>query len=161
MIAAIARQGIRAAWALALAAGLCAGMAAGTAAQTVTMPVPTATVYPGDVIDSGVIGERSFRQSQVARGFVDSRSMLQGKIARRTLLPNHPIPLNAIAEVKLVTRGTPVQLVFRQAGLVITAYAAPLQDGSEGDMIRVRNADSGAVVMGVVQADGTVRVGAP
>jgi flagella basal body P-ring formation protein FlgA len=161
MIADIARQGMRAARALALAAGFGVGWAAGAAAQTLTMPVPTATVYPGDFIDPGIIGERTFRQSQVAHGFVDSRSMLAGKIARRTLLPNHPIPLNAIDEVDLVTRGTPVQLVFRQAGLVITAYASPLEDGSEGDVIRVRNADSGAVVMGVVQVDGTVRVGAP
>lgn len=155
MMVAAARSGARLALALAVAAGL----AAGAAAQTMTVPVPTATIYPGDFIDPGVIDERTFRQSQVAHGFVDSRSMLQGKIARRTLLPHHPIPLNAIDEVDLVTRGTPVQLVFRQAGLVITAYAQPLQDGSEGDIIRVRNADSGTVVMGVVQADGTVRVG--
>jgi flagella basal body P-ring formation protein FlgA len=127
--------------------------------QSVTLPVPMATIYPGDPIAEEVLGEHSFRQSQVGKGFVDSRSMLIGKVARRTLLPNQPIPLNAIANVDIVTRGTPVQLVFRQAGLVITAYASPLQDGSEGDLVRVRNADSGAIVVGVVQADGTVRVG--
>ena len=32
-----------------------------------------------------------------------------------------------------MTRGTAVQLVFQQAGLTITAYASPLQDGSAGD----------------------------
>ena len=128
-------------------------------AQTITLPVPMATIYPGDPIDVNSLGERTFQQAQVAFGFVDSRRQLVGKIARRTLLPDHPIALNAVSDVSLVNRGTPVQLVFRQAGLVITAYASPLQDGSEGDLIRLRNADSGTIVMGVVQADGTVRVG--
>jgi len=131
----------------------------GATAQTVTLPVPMATIYPGDPLNADSMSERTFRQSQYPAGFVDSRAMLVGKVARRTLLPNHPIPLNAIDSLDLVTRGTPVQLVFSQAGLVITAYASPLQDGCEGDLIRVRNADSGAIVVGIVQSDGTVRVG--
>jgi len=143
-----------------LSAALLAGsMATGAVAQNVTLPVPTATIYPGDVISAGDLGERTFREEQVRYGIADSRSMLIGKVARRTLLPDHPVAINAVDEVAIVTRGTPVQVVFRQQGLVITAYASPLQDGSEGDIIRVRNADSGAIIMGVVQADGTVRVG--
>jgi flagella basal body P-ring formation protein FlgA len=132
---------------------------AAVAAQLMTLPVPTATIYPGSLIEAGSLAERTFVQSQVGSGYLDSRSALVGKVARRTLLPDHPIPANAVDEVDLVTRGTSVQLVFQHAGLVITAYAAPLEDGSVGDIIRVRNTDSGAVVVGVVQADGTVRVG--
>lgn len=128
-------------------------------AQLITLPVPTATIYPGSLIDADRITDRTFVQSQVGRGYVDTKSALIGKVARRTLLPDHPIPANAIDEVDLVTRGTSVQLVFQQAGLVITAYASPLEDGSVGDIIRVRNTDSGSVVVGVVQADGTIRVG--
>lgn len=128
-------------------------------AQLVTLPVPTATIYPGSLIEADQLTERTFVQSQIGNGYVDATSALIGKMAKRTLLSDHPIPANAIDEVDLVTRGTSVQLVFQQAGLLITAYAAPLEDGSVGDVIRVRNTDSGAVVMGVVQADGTVRVG--
>ena len=40
--------------------------------------------------------------------------------------------------------------MFQQQGLLITAYASPLQNGVEGDLIRVRNIDSGTVVVGVV-----------
>jgi flagella basal body P-ring formation protein FlgA len=136
------------------------GSSAAFSAQLITLPVPTATIYPGSLIDADRLTEHTFVRSQVGGGYVDTTSALIGKVARRTLLPDHPIPANAIGEVDLVTRGTSVQLVFQQAGLVITAYAAPLEDGSVGDVIRVRNTDSGAVVMGIVQADGTVRVGA-
>jgi flagella basal body P-ring formation protein FlgA len=132
---------------------LAAGVTAAAGAQLVTLPVPTATIDPGRLT------EHTFVQSQIGSGYADSIGRLVGKVAKRTLLPDHPIPANAIGEVDIVTRGTSVQLVFQQAGLVITAYAAPLEDGSAGDLIRVRNTDSGAVIMGVVQPDGTVRVG--
>jgi flagella basal body P-ring formation protein FlgA len=36
---------------------------------------------------------------------------------------------------------------------------AAMQDGSIGDIVRVRNSDSGVTVSGAVQADGTVSVG--
>ncbi len=145
--------------ALLLAAVSAVGIAASADAQSITLPVPLSTIYPGDPINASALGERTFDQSRVGTGFVDSRSHLVGKIARRTLLPDHPIAINAIADISLVNRGTPVQLVFKQAGLLITAYASPLQDGSVGDLIHVRNEDSGAIVIGVVQPDGTVRVG--
>jgi flagella basal body P-ring formation protein FlgA len=144
---------------LAAALALCAGMPAAMGAELVTLPVPTVTIYPGDLIDAGRLTDRTFVESQFRRGYVDSKAVLVGKVAKRTLLPDRPVAENAIGEVDLVTRGTAVQLVFQQPGLTITTYASPLQDGSAGDLIRVRNTDSGAVVVGIVQPDGTVRVG--
>ena len=145
--------------ALLLGVAAAAGVATAAGAQTITLPVPTATIYPGDQINADALGERTFDQSQIRSGFADSEDQLVGKMARRTLLPDRPIALNAIGQVNLVNRGTPVQLVFQEAGLIITAFASPLQDGSAGDLIHVRNEDSGTIVIGVVQADGTVRVG--
>ena len=136
------------------------GVAAAASAQLVTLPVPALTIYPGDLIEADALTEHTFILSRIGSGYIDSTDRLIGKVARRTLLPDHPSPPNAIGEVDLVTRGTTVQLVFQQAGLIITAFAAPLQDGSAGEVIRVRNIDSGAVVVGIVQTDGTVRVGA-
>jgi flagellar basal body P-ring formation protein FlgA len=135
------------------------GAPAALCAQLIALPVPIAIIYPGSLIEADQLSEHTFVQSKIGSGYVAAKGMLIGKIAKRTLLPDHPIPANAIDEVDLVTRGSSVQLVFQQEGLVITAYAAPLEDGSVGDVIRVRNTDSGAVIMGVVQADGTVRVG--
>ena len=130
-------------------------------AQLVTLPVPTVTIYPGELIDAGQLTDHTFVQSSIGAGYADRMEMLVGKVAKRTLLPEHPIPASALGEVDLVKRGTAVQLVFQQAGLIITAFASPLEDGSAGDLIRLRNVDSGATVIGIVQPDGTVRVGAP
>ena len=134
--------------------------AGGAARQLVTLPVPTVTIYPGEMIDADELTDHLL-QSSIGAGIRRPVDILVGKVAKRTLLPGEPDPDNAVGEVDLVTRGTSVQLVFQQAGLIITAYASPLEDGSAGDLIRVRNIDSGATIIGMVQPDGTVRVGAP
>ena len=41
----------------------------------------------------------------------------------------------------------------------ISTYASALQAGGVGDVIPVRNTESGITVSGTVQIDGTVRVG--
>jgi flagella basal body P-ring formation protein FlgA len=49
-------------------------------------------------------------------------------------------------------------LIYRTDGLTITSSAMALQNGSIGDLVSARNLDSGLVVRGTVQPDGTVRV---
>ena len=90
--------------------------------------------------------------------FVEDRSFLVGKMARLTLLPGHAIPYAGIFNRKLVANGADVKLVYAEGGLVIVTSGSALQDGSIGDVVRVRNTDSGVTVSGAVQPDGSVKV---
>ena len=90
---------------------------------------------------------------------IDSRSGLVGKLARQTLLPGMPVPLNGVSEPNAITNGARVRVVFEQDGLEIDTYAVALQAGSVGAVISVRNPDSGTTISGVIQSDGSVRVG--
>ena len=90
--------------------------------------------------------------------FVNSRSLIVGKVARLTLLPGHAIPFSGVSNRKLVSNGAEVKLVFSEGGLFIMTTGSALQDGSIGDIVRVRNDDSGVTVSGAVQPDGSVRV---
>ena len=127
-----------------------------------TLPVPNLTIYPGDRITGNMLVDRSFRPEAVARIQVyDSRQLLEGKVARRTLLPGQPILANAVREPDIVVQGKPYLIVFQSGGLTITSYAMPLQNGGVGELISLRNQDSGAIIRGTVRADGTVTVGGP
>lgn len=144
------------------AAFLCVGAAAPLRAQTseIMLPVPTVTLYPGDLISDAHIVERPFRTGlRTPLAAVENRLAIVGKVARRTLLPGQPIPSNGIDDQKLVRRGVPTQVVFRENGLVITGIVEPMQAGAVNEMVKARNPDSGLMVIGVVQADGTIRVG--
>jgi flagellar basal body P-ring formation protein FlgA len=49
-------------------------------------------------------------------------------------------------------------MVYVQGDLTIVTSGAALQDGGIGEVIKIRNSDSGVTVVGTVRADGTVRV---
>jgi flagella basal body P-ring formation protein FlgA len=119
-----------------------------SAADRVVLPVPA------------VVTERAFPAHAAGiDSMIDDPDRLVGMVARRTLLPGRPISESAVKEADLVNRGVPVQLVYDHGGLLITAVATPLQSGGAGDAIRVRNVDSGVVVVGTILADGRVQVG--
>jgi flagella basal body P-ring formation protein FlgA len=133
---------------------------ASPAAAQAVLPVPAVTIYPREVIRDDMIEDQEIAARAVGGpALAESRRALVGKVARATLLPGRPIPLNAVEEPKLVTLGAQVRIVFQQSGVSITAFGAALQPGAAGDLVRVRNADSGLTVSGVVQPDGSVRVG--
>ena len=50
-------------------------------------------------------------------------------------------------------------VVFEIGGLTITTQAVALQNGVAGDVVTLRNPDSGVVIQGTVERDGTVRLG--
>ena len=127
-------------------------------AQEALVPTPKAVIYPGDII----LDEMLVDVPNVARDgsgpFVTSRSLIVGKAARLTLLPGHAIPFSGVSNRKLVSNGAEVKLVFSEGDLVIMTTGSALQDGSIGDIVRVRNDDSGVTVAGAVQPDGSVQV---
>lgn len=127
------------------------------APEGIVLPVPAVTLYPGDIISDGHLVDRAFRIA--ARVSIENRLAVVGKVARRTLLPGQPIPLNAVDDPKVVRRGVPTQVVFRESDLVITGIVEPMASASVNEMVKARNPDTGLIVVGVVQADGTIRVG--
>ena len=122
------------------------------------VPTPKAVIYPGDLIRDEMLADVPDAARDGSGPFVNSRSLIVGKVARLTLLPGHAIPFSGVSNRKLVANGAEVKLVFSEGGLIIMTTGAALQDGSIGDIVRVRNSDSGVTVSGAVQPDGSVRV---
>lgn len=128
-------------------------------AADIELPVPSAVIYPGQsVLDHGV-GSAKFRIPAAKLGaYVVEEAMLADKLARRTLLPNRPILLSDLKSPDLVRAGVPTPIVYRAGGIVISGLGLPLASAGEGEAIRVRNADSGITISGVVAADGSIEV---
>jgi len=126
------------------------------------LPVPRTTIYPGDTISADQIMDRAFLAHTVTRSTVfDSTEALIGKVARHRLLPGQPVPVNAIRDAYLVNIGKASLVMFEVGGLSITIHAVAMDNGAVGDVVKLRNPDSGVVIQGTVGRDGTVRLGAP
>lgn len=137
-------------------------MSSAAVARELVLPVPRVTIYPGEVITETMLVQRTFRGNDYDRpGIAVTSEALIGKVARATLLPNVPVSSGGVREPYAIQQGQPAVVVFRSGGLIISATAVSLQSGSAGDVISLRNTDSGTTIRGKVQADGTVRVGMP
>jgi flagella basal body P-ring formation protein FlgA len=146
----------------ALVASLVAALVAPAFAANIDLPVPRTTIYPGDVISAEQLMDRAFIAHTVTRSSIfDHRDALIGKVARRTLLPGQPVPVNAIRDAYLVSQGKASMVVFESGGLSITVHAVALDNGVAGDIVKLRNPDSGVIIQGTVERDGTVRLVAP
>jgi flagellar basal body P-ring formation protein FlgA len=129
------------------------------AEEPARFPVPATTIYPGDLIKDEMIIDRTFAPNMPgAAAFVSERLLAVGRIARRTLLPGQMIPINAVEEQKIVTRGNVVKVIIEDGALTIVTYGSSLQSGSPGSLIQLRNLDTGVTIRGVVQPDGSVRI---
>ena len=129
-------------------------------AQEVVL-IPNRVIYPGETIEPAALKEVTLAAGRKKPDAVaTTNEELDGKVAKRTLLPGHYIPVSAIRDAWLVEQGAPVQVFFVAGTLMISATAVTLESGSAGDLVKVRNTDSGKIFSGTVMADGTVRVGA-
>jgi flagellar basal body P-ring formation protein FlgA len=128
------------------------------AADGDALPVVKQAVYSGQTITADMIDLKPQPGLTLgASAFVTDRQNLIGKMARRTLLPGQPIPKAALRDPYIVFQGKTVPIVFQSGTVTITGVAQALESGSEGDLVSARNPESGMVVRGLVQSDGSLR----
>jgi flagella basal body P-ring formation protein FlgA len=130
-------------------------------AANVELPVPNITIYPGDVVGGEMLVMKTMRLRDETAPIVRTQEAAIGKVARRTLVAGRPIPTAYLTDPQVVRQGKSVQIVFSEGGLMISGVGIALQSGGVGDLISVRNADSGTVIRGIVEANGSVRIAGP
>jgi flagella basal body P-ring formation protein FlgA len=99
------------------------------------------------------------------QAFVATPESLLGKRPRRTLQPGHIICMSDVevggeedVAQPIVKSRQPVRIITRVGGLVVSAKGETLQEGAKGQLIRVKNVDSKAVVSARVVEKGLVEV---
>lgn len=143
---------------LSLVSLLAIGLAAPASAEMGMAVVPTRIIYPGEEISPQALQEVEVTNPNLAGDYARSVDDVNGMITSRTLLPGRTILVSSLRVPYAVKRGSSIRLTFGIGNMTISASGSPLQNGSVGDVIRVRNIDSGLSVSGTVMADGTVQV---
>ncbi|WP_244484100.1 MULTISPECIES: flagellar basal body P-ring formation chaperone FlgA [unclassified Rhizobium] len=120
--------------------------------------IPTQTIYPGEVIAANQLQAVEVTNPALTGNYATSLDQVTGKVTSRTLLAGRVIIVSGLRDPYAVERGKAVRLVFTNGPLTITAGGAPLDNAAIGDLIRVRNTDTGVIVSGTVMEDGTIHV---
>lgn len=145
------------------AAALLATCAAITVAHATeggrTVFVPRAVIYPGDVITPETLVERKLLvRPNNPPVFGEDQGELLGKVARRTLLPGELIPGSAVRTQDLIKQGKTYKLTYETPFVSIVGVGVPLQSGSAGEIINVRNPDTGIIIKARIKPDQTLTV---
>lgn len=132
----------------------------GRAIVMVDVPVLARALSAGTQIGPNDVTTIAMAADTVAPNVLTDAESLTGKITGRSLRPGRPILEHEISEPLMVERGKPVTMLFRHGALVISARGKALVDGSEGEIVRVLNIDSGRTVEATVIAPDTVSLDA-
>ena len=122
------------------------------------VPVLTRRVLRGEVIDHRDIRWQRVRASRLPSDVIMEPEDLAGLSPKRTLRVGTPIRATEVRPPVVVAKGTFVTLVLDTPNMTLTARGRALQDGADGDTIRVTNAQSRTTVEGVVTGAGKVAV---
>ncbi len=83
---------------------------------------------------------------------------LAGRVPARTIASGEVITARLLTAAAVVRRGKPVELRVEEGALRVIAPGTARSDGAPGDVIAAVNPATRAVVYGVVQPDGSLRV---
>ena len=142
-----------------VAAFLCVlGSTAMAYAEAMTAVVPTRIIYPGETIDPSALEEVGVTNPNLAGNYAHHIGEVTGRITDRTLLPGRTIIVDFLRDPYAIKRGASVKIIYSEGGLTISATGTPMEDGGVGQVVKVRNVESGITISGTVMADGSIKV---
>lgn len=140
---------------------MCLGLAHAFEGATEQVVTATQVIYPGQTISLNMIKEVKLKRIMAnADRAIHGVDQIVGQVATQTILPNRLIFPSAFVARNIVEAGDRVVVKYDTNAVSISLRATALEDGAEGDAIRVRNADSGRIFVGTITKDGLVIVGA-
>lgn len=124
--------------------------------------VPTTTIYPNQELDKQTLILRPFIYDPAGpSAYLENPQDALGQSPRFTLPANKPIPLSALGRTRHVSTGSAIEIIYTVEGLTITAQGQALHNASVGELVKVRNRETGSVISGTLLSDRQVRVSSP
>ena len=125
------------------------------------MPVLARPVAPGETITADDVETIALPADRLNQNFVVLANELVGKTPRRNIRPGEPVRPSDIQTPIVIRKGELVTIVLQSPALFLTVQGKALDDGAEGQAIRVSNTRSGKTLDGTVSGPGTVSLTMP
>lgn len=120
--------------------------------------VAVRSLAKGEVILPDDVHLQELETSRLAAGYLTSLDDAIGMVARRKIPMGTPLANSLLDKEILIQRSDVVNIVVDVNGVEISVEGQALQDGREGQAIRVKNSVSGRILTGKVVDETTVRV---
>jgi len=125
------------------------------------VPVPARRVLAGEIIRETDIEWISVRADHLRRDTILHVDQIVGKSPKHSVHAGKPIRVREVRDPVLVPKRSVVTIMFKQPRLTLTAKGRALEDGSDGQVIRIANAQSNSVIEATVVGSHMVAVHTP
>ncbi len=129
--------------------------------QHITMhmvPVLAQPIARGDIIGEENVVMLEKRRSPAGIDYITDSAALVGMAAKRPLRAGVPLRVMDIDQPKIIKKGDLVTIAFEARGLSLTIRGKALEDGIQGQSIRVINTQTNRTFEGAAAAAGYVLV---
>lgn len=120
--------------------------------------VTSGQVSMNDVFSAENLRYESKDIGKLGAGYFTDIKKVLGMAAGRSLKSSMVITDSMLVKPIVIKRGATVNIVARIGGMEVSAVGEAMQDGVEGQMIRVKNVNSAKFISGKVLDGGTVQV---
>jgi len=120
--------------------------------------VATSQVSPGEILTTDKLRYERMDTGRLGSGYYTDLNKVLGLATRRSLTPGMVITDSMVNKPVLIKRGSIVNLVARIGSMEVTAAGQAMQDGREGELIRVQNINSTKIISAKVLDANTVQV---
>ncbi len=128
----------------------------GLAVETVELPVLSRALARGDIIRPGDLKLRNVARAKLGGGAILRTADLIGMASRRNLRAGLPLKARDVERPRIIHRNDRVSIIFRAAGLTLTAQGHALADAALGESVPVRNDRSKRTIQAVAIGPKTV-----
>lgn len=134
---------------------------AGRAHEMISVPVLSRRMMPNEIIRASDLAWIKMRSGPQLNNAATLREDVLGKVPRRPLQAGQPLRQSDLGMNLLVTRNETVTMIVRTPTMTLTAQGKAMEDGGDGQTIKIQNPKSLRTVEGRVTGPGEVTVGNP
>lgn len=122
-------------------------------------PVAARYIKFGDIIQDSDITSKKMRLDTFKKGFATESSEVISMQAKKYIAVGRMFNLNDISNPPVLKNNDPVNIIYSSGTISLKTVGIALGAGAVGDMIKVKNTSSGAILLGQIINKNTVQVG--
>lgn len=122
------------------------------------IPVLARVMSSDDVIEASDLNYITVPERQLRKDTIRDAASLIGTAPRNQVSANRPVRATEISKPRLVSKKSQVEMLYTSQYLTIRSVGEALENGAEGDLIRIKNADTDRAVTARVVGEGKVEV---
>lgn len=106
------------------------------------VPVPSRSIRKGQIISRSDIKLTELSLRKLGSDVIENIDQIIGQAAKRNLRQNQPIKASELRAPIMIPKGTMVTVSLKANGISLSGTGRALEDGSQGEVIRVLNLQS-------------------